>query len=97
MTQAIYKRYTNGMALKMTTIRMEEELLAWTEAYAKEHRTSRSELIREFFEALREDRLRLLPRTGPSAFPTEDRPPGASPECPADICKNPTTYTESEA
>ena len=85
------------MALKMTTIRLDEDLLKWSKAYAEAHDTSRSELIREFFEALREDRLRILPRAGPSAFPTEDRQPGASPECPVEICLTPTTYTESEA
>ena len=85
------------MALKMTTIRMEEELLEWTEAYAADHKTSRSELIRELFEALREGRLRVRPRAGPSAFPTEDQELGASHDFPALVCYAPTTHTTSES
>lgn len=70
------------MAKQVTTFRIDPELLAWVDSHAATHGLDRSRLLNDLLLALREGRLRVLPRIGVSPFPVHEVEPGSVPECP---------------
>lgn len=72
------------MTTKMTTIRLDEDLMDWIDdRYGKRKRTH---LIQTLLYALKEGRMRIVERSGPSAFPgDEEALPGQTPYYPAKV------------
>ncbi len=66
----------------MTTIRLPPDLLAWGRVHSKAHNVSFTSLVEDLLTALREGRLAVRPRAGPSPFPREDIEAGSTPEYP---------------
>jgi hypothetical protein len=81
----------------ITTIRLPPDLLKWARSYKKEHGVSVTHVIEELLEALREGRLMVRPRAGPSPFPREDIEAGSSPEYPILIAAGTRPVPSSEA
>jgi predicted transcriptional regulator len=90
--------YTGVMSRTVLSIRLEDELVAKVDAYARDHGwlafqkatavrakpsdTGRTALIENLLEALVEGRIQVLPRAGKNAFPQEEVPAGETAENP---------------
>jgi hypothetical protein len=57
---------------------------------------SRTQLVVELLEALRDGRVYVRPPAGVNAFPEEEIASGESPDRPILVCLNPTTAPEGE-
>jgi hypothetical protein len=77
------------MPKQVVAIRIDPELLSWTNSYASSYGWDRTRLVTEMLVALKEGRLHILPRAGVSPFPVHEVEPGSTAECPALISFTP--------
>lgn len=59
------------MAKELISLRLDPDLHAWLKRYAADHDTAKNTVVEGLLEALRENRLQVTPRQGPTAFPAE--------------------------
>lgn len=72
-----------GTNKKLVAYRLHTELNEWLGEYAERLGVSRNAVIESLLIALREGRLREVPRAGPTAFPGEEEvEAGTTPEYP---------------
>lgn len=75
---------------KQYNMKFPPDLIKWVDGYAAQCHTNRTAVVEDLLQALRDGRIRTVPRAGMNPFPHDQVRAGETPEYPALISFPPT-------